>query len=213
MVIIDYKKSQHKEIISSCVTALKSGKVVACPTDTSYGLAVDATNINAVKKLYLIKGRGFNKPVHVIVPSVAYAKKNVLWNSAASKLAKKFWPGALSLVLPLRIKNQKSKILSAGSGFLGIRFPKNNVALGLSLGLKGPITATSANRSGEKDCYSAAEIVAQFKRQKIKPDIIINAGRLPKRKPSTMVKIENGKITILREGPILAKEILKIQNV
>ena len=71
MVILDYKKTHHQQIINSCVHALRLGKVVAYPTDTSYGLAVDATNIKAIKKLYKIKGRDFKKPVHVVVPSAA----------------------------------------------------------------------------------------------------------------------------------------------
>ena len=97
MVIIDYKKKYHKQIIAAAVKALKAGKAVAYPTDTSYGLAVDATSVKAIKKLYKIKGRNFNKPVHVVIPSIAYGKKIARWNPVASKLAKKFWPGALTL--------------------------------------------------------------------------------------------------------------------
>src|ERR1700688_3788989 len=98
MIILDYNKKHHKQIIFACVVALRAGKAVAYPTDTSYGLAVDAGNVAAIKKLYQIKGRDFKKPVHVVVPAVAYAKKIVDWNNSASKLVKKFWPGALTIV-------------------------------------------------------------------------------------------------------------------
>ncbi len=208
MVIIDYKKKFHKQIIQSCVLALKQGKVLAYPTDTSYGLAVDASSISAIKKLYQIKGRGFNKPVHIVVPSILYAKKIAVWNKSAEKLMKKFWPGALTLILECGIQNAEFKILTAKTGSIGLRMPKNLIALGLSRQLKAPITATSANVSGQTDCYSADDIIAQFKGQNYKPDIIINAGRLPKNKPSTLVRAFDDVVKILREGPVSEKQIL-----
>jgi len=219
MIEIYYRKENHNSIILECVHALKQGKSIAFPTDTSYGLAVDATNIKAVKKLYKIKGRDFNKPVHVVVPNLTHAKKIVEWGIRPSKLAKKFWPGPLTLVLKLKIENEKFKILSAGTGFLGVRMPRNKIALDLSKHLKRFITATSANRSGEPDCYSANNVMTQFQKSKFKPDIILNAGKLPKRKPSTLVKITSslipplkkggrwGGIEILRPGPISENNI------
>lgn len=226
MIVIDYSLKQHKQIIGACVRALKQGKAVVYPTDTSYGLAVDAANIKAIKKLYKIKGRNFNKPVHVVVPSVAYAKKIVRWNSIASKLAKNFFPGPLTLVCPLTPassagqalpspsrgegKGRGWKILSADTGFLGVRMPNNKIALDLVKHLKHPITATSANKSGRLDCYSATDVIKQFQKSKYIPDIIINAGRLPHCKPSTVVKIENNQMLILRAGPVSASQILKL---
>lgn len=207
MIIIDYKKQKHKEIIAACVHALKSGKVIAYPTDTSYGLAVDADNLNAVKKLYKVKGRDFKKPVHVVVPSVGYSKKIVNWDKFSAKLVKKFWPGALTLVGGCRVEGAGYRMLSAGTKTLGVRMPKNQIALDLAKNLKRPITATSANVSGGKDCYSAADIANQFKTKKDKPDIIINTGKLRKRKPSTIVKIDKNQFKILRQGPISEKQL------
>ncbi len=210
MIIIDYKKSHHQQIIRACVLALKQGKILAYPTDTSYGLAVDAQNLSAIKKLYKLKGRDFNKPVHVVVPSMAYARRIVRVNKVSSALVKKYWPGALTLVLKLKVKSEQLKVLSAKSGWFGIRMPKNQIALDLAKYLKRPITATSANVRGQKDCYSAADIASQFKNTKYKPDLIINAGKLPKRKPSTVVKVDNNQLEILRQGPVSKKEILKV---
>ncbi len=211
MIILDYQKKNHKKIIHACVAALKTGKVVAYPTDTSYGLAADANNIKAIKKLYSIKGRNFNKPVHIVLPSMAYAKNITRWNRAAEKLAKKFWPGALTLVLPLRINDKGLRILSAKTAYIGLRMPKNQIALDLAKHLNRPITATSANRSGQVDSYTANDVLRQFKLSKYKPDKIINAGKLPKRKPSTIVKIfPSGKIEILRQGPVSENQINKV---
>jgi L-threonylcarbamoyladenylate synthase len=208
MVIVDYSKKHHREIINSCVHALRHGRIVAYPTDTSYGLAVDATNISAIKKLYKVKGRNFNKPVHIIPPNIGSAKKIVGWGRMAEKLAKRFWPGPLTFVLRLKAKGLGYRMLSAESGWLGIRMPKNQIALDLAKYLGEPITATSANRSGKPDSYSAADILSQFKKIKFKPDVIINAGKLRERKPSTVIRIDKNQIILLRKGPVSVKEHL-----
>jgi L-threonylcarbamoyladenylate synthase len=132
----------------------------------------------------------------------------VKWGSLAQKLAKKFWPGAITIVLELRIKNQELRILTAKTNFLGLRLPKNKIALDLAKALNKPITATSANLAGKSECYSVDEIVQQFQHQKIKPDIIIDAGKLPFQKPSTLVKIDDAReVSILRLGPITFNQI------
>jgi L-threonylcarbamoyladenylate synthase len=210
MIIIDYTKKHHQKIIHACVAALRQGKVVAYPTDTCYGLAVDTENLTAIKKLYQVKGRSFKKAVSIIPSSISAVKKIVIWNSVAEKLAKKFFPGALTLVLSIKhiaFRNKAMQILSARSGELGIRQPKNDIALDLAKYLKSPITTTSANVSGKPECYSAEDLLKQFNKTKFKPDIIINAGKLSKNKPSTIVKIIGNKVEVLREGPISEKQI------
>lgn len=221
MIIIKYQKKNHKAIIHAAALALKHGKVVAYPTDTSYGLAVDVTNKTALKKFYQIKERDAkNKPVHMAVATVAQAKKYGQWNKVAQALTKKFWPGALSLILPVsgQAKNKDFiKLFSAGTGAIGLRMPKNSIALDMVKQLKNPITATSANPSahlsGGYDSYSVEDIINQFSKLKHKPDIIIDAGRLPKKKPSTLVKLEQRVVgkgyNILRKGPITEKQIAR----
>ncbi len=197
MIILDYDPKKHKQIIHACVLALKDGKTVVYPTDTSYGLAADMNNKKAVRSLFRIKGRDWNKLIHVVAPSVGYARKIGRWNGIANKLSKKFWPGPLTVIIPISRK----------PGSIGIRYPKNRVAHDLAYKLGRPISATSANRSGQKDSYSLSDIMKHFRDQKHKPDIIIDAGQLPKRKPSTLVKIDGDDITILRRGPITEKQI------
>lgn len=228
MIILDYTKKKHKQIIAACARALRQGKIVAYPTDTSYGLAADSGNLKAINKLYRVKGRSFNKPVHVVAPSVSYAKKIANWDKSANRLAKKFWPGPFTLVLPIKFVSTSPhhphltspiegeglkavKRLSASTGFLGLRMPKNQVALDLAKILGRPITATSANQSGQGDTYSLANILRQFRKTAHKPDIIINAGKLPHRQASTVVKITPPKPPLIRGGrrhrtPFLVKE-------
>lgn len=196
------------EQIKKAIQILKQGGTVVYPTDTSYGLAVDATNLKAVKKLYRLKGRNFKKPIHVIIPrshlhTVPYASIN----NAARKLIKKFWPGPLTIVLPLKAKGKSWQMLSAGTGTIGIRLPNHKIALDLVKKFGKPITTTSANISGGPDCYSIAEVEKQFAKSKIKPDFYLDGGRLPKRKPSTIVSLVGGYVKILREGPISKKQI------
>ncbi len=221
MIIIEYKKKYHQKIIHAVNLALKHGKVVAYPTDTSYGLAVDPTNSVALKNFYRIKERTTKKPVHIVVASAAQAKQFSVWNKHAQKLIKKFWPGQLSLVMPinpsaLKVKaNAFLKKFSAGTNTIGLRLPKNQVAIDIVKALKKPITATSANPSahlsGGYDSYSAEDVIKQFSKQKYKPDIIIDAGTLKKTKPSTLVKVnEDGSFEILRRGQITKEQIQKV---
>ncbi len=221
MEVISYNPKYHKQIIKICVAALKEGKTVVYPTDTSYGICCDLTNPKARKKFYQIKERNPKQPVHVIVPSLAYSKTIVKWNAVATKLAKAFWPGPISLVLPLKKQSgplpEFIKIISGGTGSIGLRRPDNKVAADLARQLGKPIPATSANPSahlsGGYDSYSSTDVIAQFKKQKYKPDIIIDAGQLRKNKPSTMLKINvDNKWEILRPGPITKTQIKKILN-
>lgn len=209
MVIIDYQIRYHKQIIDSCVQSLRQGAVLAYPTDTCYGLAADAENPRAVKRLYMIKGRSFKKPIHVIPPSLGYAKKIAVWNRTGQKLAKKFWPGPLTLVLKLKAKSLGFKILSSGTGTIGLRIPHHKIALALAKALGRPITTTSANVAGGPETYSAEAIVHQFKATQNKPDIILNGGMLVKRQHSTVVKIDEGGMEILRKGAISKTQIMQ----
>lgn len=210
MIVIKYSSKKHKDIIKALAHALQQGKTVVYSTDTCYGLACDATNKKALERIYKIKTRGFNKPIHIVIPSLAYAKKIVEWNRPALALAKKFWPGAITLVLPVAAKAVYLKRLGAGTGTVGLRMPDNLIALDLAAELGVPITATSANRSGGSDGYSIRDVIAQFKEQNYKPDIVLDAGRLPNRQPSTVVRVSDDLIKILRPGPITIRQIQQI---
>ncbi|MDP3993948.1 MAG: L-threonylcarbamoyladenylate synthase [bacterium] len=194
--------------IELAVKYLKAGKAVVYPTDTAYGLGVDATNVQAVRRLYKIKGRSFKKPVHVIVPNFTIVKRLAMLNKPSRKLFKKFFPGPLTIVLELRIRNRKYwKMLSAETGTIGIRMSDNRIALALVKKFGKPITATSANISGGKTPYAIRDAAVQFERGKYQPDLYIDAGKLPKVKPSTIVKVSNNKIKVLRKGPLSLRQI------
>lgn len=191
------------------IEQLKRGGVVAYPTDTAYGLAVDATNLAAVKRLYALKGRNWNKAVSVIFPNLNQAARVVIFNSTAKVLANKFLPGALTLVLPLKSKTKNWRLLSANTRALGIRVPANETAMDLARGLGRPITATSANVSGQPTAYDVPTIKKQFARAKRQPDFYLDGDRLQKNSISTILQIDGRHVTLIREGDLGYHEILK----
>jgi L-threonylcarbamoyladenylate synthase len=204
-------KERNKKI-NEALQVLRSGGTVVFPTETSYGLAADATNEQAVVRLMKIKGRG-SKTLPIIAADLAMAKKCVQLDGLALQLACRFWPGALTMVLNKRTEEQKnirtlSKYCVQG-GQIAVRVSSNQIACELSHRLGKPIVATSANRSDQPDCYSIRAVKSQYKSQKLQPDYILNAGALPKRKPSTLVKVQDDKIKVLRKGKIcLPKNLL-----
>ena len=197
------------DLIQQAVNILKAGGIVVYPTDTSYGLAVDATNVKAVKKLYRLKGRNFKKPIHIILPSKLSIGIFARISPWAKKLIDKFMPGPITLVLPLKAKAKSFKMLSAGTKSLGIRQPDNKTALNLVKRFGRPITTTSANISGQPNCYSVAEVEKQFKNSKIQPDFYLDGGKLAKNKPSTVLSLIKN-VKILRVGPISEKQIKQV---
>ncbi|GAC1574765.1 MAG: hypothetical protein NVS3B9_6800 [Candidatus Doudnabacteria bacterium] len=214
MKILKLTAKNQSEIIDQAVAVLKGGGSVAYPTDTSYGLGVDVSNPKALKKLYQIKERNINQPVHLLVPSVKFAKKLVFWNKVAEKLSVSFWPGPFSMALPIRSSEKYYKKISGREGYLGLRMPKTNFALLLVQSLGKPISATSANPSGKLrggfDSYSAKDVINQFDKQKYQPDLVIDAGNLKKVSPSTFVIVRNNIVQIRRDGPVSENMIFKV---
>jgi len=192
----------EKELIKLAVDVLKSDGLVLYPTDTLYGIAANALSKKAVLEVYKTKGRTLKKPLSIAFHSLLQAKKYVKFNSLASKLAKKFLPGPLTIILPMKHKFPKEL---TGSKNVGIRIPDNKIALKLIKECKFPITATSANISGDKDPITAEDGIMQIGD---KVDLILDGGKCKLKKPSTVVEVLNKKIKILREGYIKGKNLL-----
>jgi len=200
MQVVKLNKLNQTVIIKQAVDVLKQGGVIVYPTETAYGLGADFLNPKAVKKVYQIKGRDFKKPLSVIVADLKMAQKLVKFNKISLKLAKKHWPGALTLVLPRKaIVETGFKPVST----IALRVSSSKLATAIVKKINQPLTATSANLSGKGELYSTMAVIKEFKNKKYQPDLIIDAGRLPKIKPSTIAKIEKNKLEILRQGKII----------
>lgn len=190
------KRVKIKEVAS----LLKRGGVIICPTETAYGLSCDATNKEAIKRIYNIKGRPKKKAVLLIVANLKMVKRYLKITEEELKIVSKYWPGPLSIIL-----KPKSKKLNYQASF-GVRIPAHNLCIKLSKELNRPIITTSANITDKPTCYSVKCIEKQFKNRKQQPDIIIDMGKLKKTKTSTIIKVFKNKIKVLREGPIAFKE-------
>lgn len=147
-------------ILARAAEILKSGRLVAFPTETFYGLAVAALDARAVKALFALKGRPESKPVLVLVDSVAMVEALAVVTAPARDLMVRHWPGALTLVLPAR--DVVPTEVTAGTGTIGVRLSSHPVARGLVRALGAPITAPSANPTGAAPPSSVAAVLDYF---------------------------------------------------
>lgn len=187
-------KNPSKKAIAKAALIIKNGGVVIYPTDTCYGLAVSAFDKKAIDKLFILKKRLKAKPISVIV-DLKMLERFFILDQKRKKMVQKFLPGPFTFILPLKasiaLKGLFKELSSRNT--LGIRIPDNLLCLKLVQKLKIPFTTTSANLSGQKPPYSISEI-------KIKPDLILDAGKLPKNPPSTVVDLTYWPPLILRVG-------------
>lgn len=193
------------ELIDVVVKSLNCGNVVALPTDTFYGLAVDPVNLRAVDRIYDIKTRARHKPLSLLIAEVeqAYELARSL-DTAFDRLAEKFWPGPLTIIvkaggkLPLRV--------TANTGNLALRVPEAAIPRAIVARLGLPITATSANLSGLPECTYAAGVREQLGDQ---IPLIVDGGPTARSVATTIVDLSGGGNSwmILREGAIPTHEI------
>jgi L-threonylcarbamoyladenylate synthase len=190
--------------IARAIEVLEAGGVVAYPTETLYGLGADARNEAAVTRVRRIKGRDPHAPVSVIAADPEMAREWVEMNALAERLVEQFWPGPLTLILPLRSRFGKYLIGSAAG--LGIRVPGLASARRLCSELGAPITATSANPGHEENLLTAKEIERHLGDEL---DLILDAGRLEPNPGSTVLDLVSEPPRILREGVMPSADLLK----
>jgi len=190
--------------IEKGVKILQKGGVIAFPTDTVYGLGADAFNSTAVERIYEIKNRPKHRQLPLLIADVdrlitlADPIPEIAWF-----LARRFWPGGLTLVLP---KKDSLPAHLAPNPTIALRVPDHPVCLALFQHLENPIIGTSANISGQPAALTAEEVGQQLGG---KIDFIINGGKCPGGKESTVVDVTCESPKILRQGIILSHEIDK----
>jgi len=171
------------------------GGVIVYPTDTVYGLGCDPMNGLAAERLFTIKGRG-GKPVPVLCDGFDSASRLVRLSGVALRLAKKYWPGALTIVLPLMM--ELPELIHQGSGTLAVRVPNSRRCLELISACGGNLIGTSANKSGKPACRTAHEALRSIGEE---VDLILDGGRLSE-KESTVVKVSGNRVELLRSGAV-----------
>ena len=192
------------DLISEAALIIKSGGVISFPTRYLYGLGADAFNADAVDRIFKIKQRPYNKPLLVLVDKqkdLTRLVRNV--PSAATHIMERFWPGEVTIVF--EAKDSLPENLTGGSGRIGVRMPEHPVALALTNSVKGPITATSANITGQDGCSRVQDLDPLIAD---KLDLIIDAGPLKGGIGSTVIDVTVDPPKILREGAVSSKVIL-----
>jgi len=187
--------------VAEAARIVKRGGVVAIPTDTVYGLGCDPSSDGAVGRLFEVKNRQA-KPVPVLCADSGVAERLVDLNSVARNLVGAHWPGALTIVAPLKKGSGLSPLLDQGSGYLGVRVPDSEVCVALAGKVGGAVTGTSANLSGRPSCRTAAQVTESLDGR---IQLVIDGGVL-RGKESTVVKVSGGTVEVLREGSVRIQE-------
>jgi L-threonylcarbamoyladenylate synthase len=187
------------------VEAIRAGLLVAVPTETVYGLACGLTD-SAVDRLMEAKGRDPGKGITLLVDDLADAAGLIIESPVARRLAERFWPGPLTMVVPLLPGVELPYAVTGGTHAVGLRVPDQAFTRRLARAL-GPLPLTSANRSGEPDSRAAAEVQATVGAA---VELIIDGGRSPGGVPSTVVALEaDGSWRLLRAGPVTDAELTR----
>ncbi len=194
------------ETLKRAAALIRRGGVIGIPTDTLYGLAADPFNLAAVERVFRIKGRAETKALPILIGSmkqVSVLAKEV--PEVFHRLAKAFWPGALTLIvdasdrIPLKV--------TGNTGRIALRWPKCPAVCELITQADGPVTGTSANLSGFPPCSSAEQVQKQLGDRL---PLILDAGETGRTQPSTIIDVRNGEWVIVREGAVSEADILRV---
>ena len=189
--------------LSRAVGALREGDPVAIPTETVYGLAADATNGEAVAKVFSMKGRPSFNPLICHVDGMVMAEEFGLMNELAQRLANAFWPGPLTIVVPLHSRSKAHELVTANLGTIALRCPAGFSRKIISA-LGRPLAAPSANRSGRISPTIAAHVRDEYVDEDL---LIVDGGPCEIGLESTIIKVDGEHLTLLRHGAITADAI------
>lgn len=195
------------ESIAEAARLILAGEPVAVPTETVYGLAADATNAEAVARIYEAKGRPNFNPLIVHVPDLAAAERIGVFGNEALELARKHWPGPLTLVVPLRPHAGIASLVTAGLPTVGLRVPDHPAMQALLRASNQPLAAPSANASGSISPTRAKHVLRSLGGR---IPIVIDGGPTKRGIESTIVASTGGSLRLLRRGPIEVEAEMEI---
>jgi len=197
-IIKEWLGGNERSIIEKAARIMKTGGVIIFPTESSYGIGVDASNETAIKKIAAIKQQPEEKNISVLVSNLEQAKAFGKINEEAEKLIEKFMPGPLTLVVEK--KPGVPDVLAEKT--IAFRISSNRIAREICQALGNAVTATSANLHGHPSIYSAREVIKQFDNR---AHMIIDAGDLEHNSPSTIYNVVEKRV--LRHGPVTEQQI------
>ena len=201
MLVIDEKKSNAVDV---AIDFLQKGKVISFATDTVYGVAVDATNPKAVEGLYKLKKRDKNKPIAIFLKNLESAKKLFIFNDLAREVVEKYMPGDITAIL--KTTDYAKKILAKNlnnndNNFIGFRIIDSYFVQKLFEKYNGILAVSSANEASQNPCISASLVKKNLKNL----DLLI-AGKKTSKISSTIVKIVDNELILIRQGKLILKE-------
>jgi L-threonylcarbamoyladenylate synthase len=201
-VFVDPEAPQ-RDALQEAAKWIRGGGVVALPTDTLYGLAVDPFQAAAVERVFAVKGREAGRALPLIAADAAQVAARLgPLPPLGDRLAQRFWPGPLTLLVVAHAALPHG--VTAGTGRVGVRVPAHDVARAICRGVDGPVTATSANRSGEP-ATADPDVVERTLGGSV--DLLIDTGPAPGGPPSTIVDVTGPAPRLVREGAVSWQQI------
>ena len=195
--------ASQPEALSQAADRLRAGGLVAFPTDTVYGLGALVWNEAGIGRIYVAKERPPEKAIPILLSNLSEAHLlAVAWSAPMEILARCFWPGPLTLVVPC--SDRVPDFITSGSGTVALRIPNHPVTLSLLNLLGEPLAVTSANRSGSPSPLTAHEVFDQWAGR---IDAVVDGGQCPGGMPSTVLSLATDPPTVLRAGPIGVPEL------
>jgi L-threonylcarbamoyladenylate synthase len=189
---------------AKAASVILSGGMVAVPTESFYGLAVNPTDVKAIKRLFDVKKRRGNQPVLILIPTVEHLDQYVIHvPEMARRLVNEFWPGGLTLLF--EAKTNLPPELTAGTAKIGVRLSSHPVPTGLARAVDGAITGTSANISGQPACSSAEEVLQHLGER---VDLILDGGETAGGRGSTVLDVTMDPPVVVREG-MVSRDVLE----
>jgi L-threonylcarbamoyladenylate synthase len=205
-IMVTDSRERFAAAVERAAAVLRAGEVVALPTETVYGLAANAFDVNAIQRIFQLKGRPAHNPIIVHVASHELAQQCVAeWNEAADRLAKSFWPGPLSIVLPRSAAIPSA--ITAGGDTVGVRWPSHPFIQAVIQRCGFPLAAPSANPSGQISPTNA-EHVRKFLGDKI--PLIVDGGQSQVGIESTVIDVSVTPAALLRPGIIHAESLFAV---
>ncbi|MBI4553794.1 MAG: threonylcarbamoyl-AMP synthase [Candidatus Latescibacteria bacterium] len=193
-------------VIAEAARIILAGGLVAFPTETVYGLGADGTNPDAIRRVYMVKGRAFTKPLLVLIADRSWlAGLAEAVPDAAIPLMQRFWPGPLTLTFQAA-PTVPPELLGGGTT-IGVRLPGPSIAFDLTRTVGRPVTAPSANRSGAPNPTCAADVVIALDGE---IDLILDGGQSGDSVPSTVVDVTTAPPTLIRPGRVPFDEIMRV---
>lgn len=208
MIILKVTPQNQRAAVQAAVSVLRRGGVIAFPTETTYGLGCDPRDAKAIARIYRLKGREKKKPFLLVAADIKQVNRVAILGAQRAaplrKITQRHWPGPLTLVLPLNVGARHAMPPPIRpKGEIAIRVSSSHLVQELTRAYGFPIVSTSANRTGEPDARSGKAVTKIFSGTGPRPDLVLDIGSLPRRKPSTVARVgDDGSVEVLRRGAV-----------